>query len=210
MSVSPDAGVWGALLHSCKFHGNIELGELALEKLTELEPDEPGNYVIMSNIYAQVGRYSGVEKLRELMTKRELKKDVACSWIEVNNKINAFLSGDTSHPLSDEIDAELKRVEKLMSEAGYVPNTTPVFHDVEDDEKMGMVCRHSERLAIAFGLISTPPQSRLLITKNLRVCEDCHVAIKFISKITKREIVCRDLNRYHHFKDGVCSCGDYW
>ncbi|KAL7601003.1 hypothetical protein Lser_V15G27140 [Lactuca serriola] len=210
MSVGPDAGVWGALLHSCKFHGNIELGELALEKLTELEPDEPGNYVIMSNIYAQVGRYSGVEKIRELMTKRELKKDVACSWIEVNNKVNTFLSGDTSHPMSDEIDAELKRVEKLMSEAGYVPNTTPVFHDVDDDEKMGMVCRHSERLAIVFGLISTPPHSRLLITKNLRVCEDCHVAIKFISRITKREIVCRDLNRYHHFKDGVCSCGDYW
>ncbi|KAL4559981.1 hypothetical protein LXL04_032129 [Taraxacum kok-saghyz] len=210
MSVTPDAGVWGALLNSCKIHGNVELGELALEQLTELEPDEPGNYVIMSNIYAQAGHYSGVAKLRELMTNRKLKKDIACSWIEVNNKVNAFLSGDTSHPMSDEIDVELKRVEKLMIEAGYVPNTAPVFHDVDDDEKMRMVCRHSERLAIAYGLISTPPKSKLLITKNLRVCEDCHVAIKFISKITEREIVFRDVNRYHHFKDDTAKLEVLW
>ncbi|XP_071733473.1 putative pentatricopeptide repeat-containing protein At3g23330 [Rutidosis leptorrhynchoides] len=210
MNVTPDSGVWGALLNSCKIHGNVELGELALEKLIELEPNEPGNYVIMSNIYAQAGKWEGVSKLRELMTNKKLQKDIACSWIEVNNKVHAFLSGDTSHVMSDEIDEELKRVEKLMYEAGYVPNVAPVFHDVDDDEKSRMVCRHSERLAIAFGLISTPPKSKLLITKNLRVCEDCHVAIKFISKITEREIVFRDVNRYHHFKDGMCSCGDYW
>ncbi|KAJ0785197.1 putative tetratricopeptide-like helical domain superfamily, DYW domain-containing protein [Helianthus annuus] len=210
MTIRPDSGIWGALLNSCKIHGNVELGELALEKLIELEPDEAGNYVIMSNIYAQAGKWEGVAKIRELMTNKKLKKDVACSWIEVNNKVHAFLSGDTSHPMCDAIDDELKRIEKLMVEAGYVPNIAPVFHDVDDDEKMKMVCRHSERLAIAFGIISTPPKSKLLITKNLRVCEDCHVAIKFISKITEREIVFRDVNRYHHFKDGVCSCGDYW
>ncbi|KAK9066089.1 hypothetical protein SSX86_015491 [Deinandra increscens subsp. villosa] len=210
MTIRPDSAIWGALLNSCKMHGDVELGELALEKLIELEPEEAGNYVIMSNIYAQAGKWEGVAKIRELMTNKKLKKDVACSWIEVNNKAHAFLSGDTSHPMCDEIDEELKRIEKLMNEAGYVPNVAPVFHDVDDDEKMKMVCRHSERLAIAFGLISTPPKSKLLITKNLRVCEDCHVAIKFISKITDREIVFRDVNRYHHFKDGLCSCGDYW
>ncbi|XP_024973154.1 pentatricopeptide repeat-containing protein At4g21065-like [Cynara cardunculus var. scolymus] len=210
MNIKPDSGIWGALLNSCKIHKNVELGELALEKLIELEPDEAGNYVIMSNIYAQSGRWEGVAKLRDLMTNKKLKKDVACSWIEVNNKVHAFLSGDNSHPMCNEINAELERVEKLMIEVGYVPNTAPVFHDVDDDEKTRMVCRHSERLAIAFGLISTPNRSKLLITKNLRVCEDCHDAIKFISKITEREIVFRDVNRYHHFKDGLCSCGDYW
>ncbi|KVH97985.1 Pentatricopeptide repeat-containing protein, partial [Cynara cardunculus var. scolymus] len=192
MNIKPDSGIWGALLNSCKIHKNVELGELALEKLIELEPDEAGNYVIMSNIYAQSGRWEGVAKLRDLMTNKKLKKDVACSWIEVNNKVHAFLSGDNSHPMCNEINAELERVEKLMIEVGYVPNTAPVFHDVDDDEKTRMVCRHSERLAIAFGLISTPNRSKLLITKNLRVCEDCHDAIKFISKITEREIVFRD------------------
>ncbi|CAL5439760.1 unnamed protein product [Camellia sinensis] len=209
MRVIPDSGIWGALLNSCKIHGNVELGELALERLIELEPDDAGNYVILSNIYAQAGKWEGVAKLRKLMTDRGLKKSIACSWIEVKNKVHAFLSGDTSHPMSDEIYAELERVGGLMAEAGYVPNTAPVFHDVDDDEKTRMVCSHSERLAIAFGLISTPPGTKLLVTKNLRVCEDCHVAIKFISKITQRELIIRDVNRYHHFKDGVCSCGDY-
>ena len=210
MRAMPDSGVWGALLNSCKIHGNVELGEVALEKLIELDPDDSGNYVILSNIYAQAGKWEGVARLRKLMIDRGIKKGTAYSWIEVKNKVYAFLSGDTSHPDSDAIYTELKRLEGRMKEAGYVPDTGSVFHDVEDDEKTNMVCSHSERLAIAFGLISTPPRSRLLITKNLRVCEDCHVAIKFISKITEREITVRDVNRYHHFEDGICSCGDYW
>lgn len=210
MRAMPDSGVWGALLNSCKIHGNVELGEVALEKLIELDPDDSGNYVILSNIYAQAGKWEGVARLRKLMIDRGIKKGTAYSWIEVKNKVYAFLSGDTSHPDSDAIYTELKRLEGRMKEAGYVPDTGSVFHDVEDDEKTNMVCSHSERLAIAFGLISTPPGTRLLITKNLRVCEDCHVAIKFISKITEREITVRDVNRYHHFEDGICSCGDYW
>ncbi|KAK1360172.1 Pentatricopeptide repeat-containing protein [Heracleum sosnowskyi] len=210
MRMLPDSGVWGALLNSSKIHGNMEMGELALERLIELEPDDSGNYVILSNLYAQAGKWEGVAKLRKLMTDRGLKKSIACSWIEVKNKVHAFLSGDTSHPMADEIYEELEKLGALMAEAGYVPNTAPVFHDVDDDEKRRMICSHSERLAIAFGLISTPPGSKLLITKNLRVCEDCHVAIKFISKITQREIIIRDVNRYHHFKDGICSCSDYW
>ncbi|XP_038898350.1 pentatricopeptide repeat-containing protein At4g21065-like [Benincasa hispida] len=210
MRVEPDAGVWGALLHSCKIHGNVEMGELALEKLIELEPDDGGNYVILSNMYAQAGNWEGVARLRDLMMDKGLKKSIACSWIEVRNKVHAFLSEDTSHPESEAIYAELKWIGKLMKEAGYAPQIGSVFHDVEDDEKVDMVCCHSERLAIAFGLISTPVGTKLLIIKNLRVCEDCHVAIKFISKITEREITIRDVNRYHHFKDGHCSCGDFW
>lgn len=210
MNVTPDSGVWGALLNSCKMHGNMELAELALEKLIELEPNDSGNYVILANMYAQSGKWEGVEKLRHLMINKGIKKNIACSWIEVKNKVYAFLSGDVSQPNSDAIYAELKRLEGLMHEAGYVPNTGSVFHDVEEDEKTDMVCSHSERLAIAFGLISTMPGTRLLITKNLRICEDCHVAIKFISKITEREITVRDVNRYHHFNNGMCSCGDHW
>lgn len=210
MSVKPDSGVWGALLNSCKIHGNVELAELALEKLIELEPDDSGNYVILANMYAQSGKWEGVEKLRQVMINKGIKKNIACSWIEVKNKVYAFLAGDVSHSNSDAIYAELKRLEGLMHDAGYAPDTGSVFHDVEEDEKTSMVCCHSERLAIAFGLISTSPGTRLLITKNLRICEDCHVAIKFISKITEREITVRDVNRYHSFKHGMCSCGDHW
>ncbi|KAJ0736124.1 putative DYW domain-containing protein [Helianthus annuus] len=81
---------------------------------------------------------------------------------------------------------------------------------VEDNEKARLLWVHSERLALAFGLISTPSGCPIHIMKNLRICLDCHVVFKFISNIVKREIVVRDINRFHHFKDGVCSCGDYW
>ncbi|GAB2269397.1 hypothetical protein Dimus_004316 [Dionaea muscipula] len=191
----PDSGIWGSLLNGCKIHGNVELGEIAVEKLSELEPDDSGKYVILSNMYAQAGKWEGVTRVRNLMTEKGIKKSIACSWIEVKSKLHAFLSGDNSHPMSDAIYAELERVTGLIVEAGYVPNTdTTVFHDVEDDEKSRMVCSHSERLAIAFGLISTSPGSRLLVTKNLRICEDCHDAIKFISRVTRREITNSNLH----------------
>ncbi|KAI3837673.1 hypothetical protein MKW98_027032, partial [Papaver atlanticum] len=200
MQVRADSGIWGSLLNSCRLHGNVEVGEQALAKLIALQPDDAGNYVILSNIYAQAGKWDGVAKLRMLMKEKGLKKSIACSWIDVKNKTHGFLVGDVSHPQSDEIYAELKRLGRLMKEAGYVPDTTPVFHDVDDDEKMNMVYGHSERLAIAFGIISTPSGTRLLVTKNLRVCDDCHVVIKFISQISKREIIVRDVNRDHHLK----------
>ncbi|XP_051138166.1 pentatricopeptide repeat-containing protein At3g46790, chloroplastic-like [Andrographis paniculata] len=210
MRATPDAGVWGALLNSCKIHKNVELGEAALERLVELEPGDAGNYIMLSNIYAQSGKWEGVTRLRRSMAARDVKKSVGCSWIEVRTEIHAFVSGDTTHLMSDEIYAELRSLGDLLARAGYVPNTSPVFYDVESDEKTAAVSSHSERLAIAFGLVATPPGTRLLVTKNLRVCEDCHTAIKLVSRIKGREIVVRDVNRYHHFKNGACSCSDFW
>lgn len=70
--------------------------------------------------------------------------------------------------------------------------------------------RHSEKLALVFGLMRTPKGEPIRIMKNLRVCEDCHSAFKLISRIVDREIIVRDRNRFHCFKDGFCSCKDYW
>jgi hypothetical protein len=109
-----------------------------------------------------------------------------------------------------EIHAELQRLSGLMHDAGYMPCTKFVLHDVEEEEQVLHLCHHSEKLAIAFGLINTAPGTPLRIRKNLRVCEDCHTSIKFISKIVGRAIMVRDANRFHHFEDGVCSCMDYW
>lgn len=95
-------------------------------------------------------------------------------------------------------------------EAGYVPKHDVILLDVEEDEKMRLLWLHSERLALAFALIRTPPGSPIRIIKNLRICVDCHTAIKSISKFVHREIVIRDINRFHHFQDGFCSCHDYW
>ncbi|KAI9084072.1 hypothetical protein K1719_034068 [Acacia pycnantha] len=100
--------------------------------------------------------------------------------------------------------------EMKLQELGYVPNVTSVVHDVDEEEK-GMILRvHSEKLAVAFGIINSAPGTTIQVIKNLRVCSDCHTVIKLISKIVNREIVVRDAKRFHHFKDGLCSCGDYW
>lgn len=131
-------------------------------------------------------------------------------WIEVKNKTYSFMAGDVSPPLSDSIYMKLDELHGRLKDAGYQADTNYVLHDVEDEHKVAILSRHSERLAIAFGLIATSPGIPIQIVKNLRVCGDCHTVIKLISKIEGREIVVRDSNRFHHFKEGLCSCGDYW
>eukprot|EP01018_Ginkgo_biloba_P038145 Gb_41325 [translate_table: standard] len=210
MPVEPSAGVWGSLLGACRIHCNIELGERVAERLFELEPEHAGYYVLLSNIYAAAGRWDDVTKVRTMMKDLGLKKPPGCSLIEINNKIHAFYVGDRSHPQSEKIYAMLENLAGQMKEAGYVPNMNFVLHDVEEEVKENLLYSHSEKLAIAFGLLNTSTGTPIRIMKNLRMCGDCHNASKVISKIARREIILRDANRFHHFNDGSCSCGDYW
>ncbi len=128
----------------------------------------------------------------------------------MNNEVHTFVINDQNHPQIIEIRAELKRLLRLMHDAGYVPDTKFVLHDVEEEEKMFHLCHHSEKRAIAYGLISPDPGTPLRITKNLWVCGHCHISMKFISKLVGRAIIVWDANRFHHFEDGICSCMDYW
>jgi pentatricopeptide repeat protein len=210
MPIQPDAGVWGALLGACRIHGNVDLGECIAKQLLELESEDAGHYVLVSNIYAAAGRWDDVSRMRTLMKKRELKKTPGYSFIEVNNRTHAFVVGDRSHPQSEQIYALLENLAGQMEVAGYVPDTKFVLHDVEEEVKEDLLYSHSEKLAIAFGLINTSPGTPIRITKNLRVCGDCHNATKFICKIVGRDIIVRDAYRFHHFTNGMCSCGDYW
>jgi pentatricopeptide repeat protein len=210
MPFDPHSTVWGALLGACRIHCNIELAEQAAEHLFELEPNNAGYYVLLSNIYAEAGRWEDVAKLRTMMKEREVKKQPGYSFIEVNKEVHTFLVGDRAHPQSEKIYAMLETLYGQMKEAGFVPNTNLVLQDVEEEMKENMLCSHSERLAIAFGIINSSPCTPIRIMKNLRVCNDCHNATKFISRVVGREIIVRDANRFHHFKVGLCSCGDYW
>eukprot|EP01018_Ginkgo_biloba_P006943 Gb_37396 [translate_table: standard] len=210
MQVKPNGAVWGALLGASRIHGNIEMGKRAAEHVLDFKLLDAGPYVLLSNIYAAAGRWDDANRVRKLMEDRQVKKQPGCSWIEVKNKMHSFVVGDRSHPQEEEIYNVLEKLAGQMKEAGYVPETNFVLHDVEDEQKELLLSHHSEKLAIAFGLISTPPGTIIRVAKNLRVCGDCHTAIKFVSKVVDREIVVRDNHRFHHFKDGHCSCGDYW
>lgn len=210
MDVDPDPVLWGTLLGACRLHGNITLGEEIAEFLVSKNLANDGTYVLLSNIYASVGNWDSVAQVRAIMRENGIQKEPGCSSIEVNNKIHEFLAGDLRHPKSKEIYMMLGEINKRLKAHGYSPQTENVLHDVGEKEKELSLGVHSERLAIAFGLISTSPGTTIKIVKNLRVCSDCHLVTKLISKITGRRIVVRDRNRFHHFENGTCSCGDYW
>lgn len=210
MPFEPDAATWGALLGASRTHGNTKLAEMAAELIFEMEPENGGMYVLLSNLYAASGRWADVGKMRLKMRDVGVKKVPGRSWLEVQNKIHTFSVGDSRHPDRDKIYAYLEELEFKMKREGYVSSTKLVLHDVDEEEKEQMLKYHSEKLAVAFGILSIPAGRPIRVIKNLRVCEDCHQAIKYISKIVGRLIILRDSNRFHHFREGSCSCGDYW
>ncbi|XP_057743806.1 pentatricopeptide repeat-containing protein At3g12770-like [Arachis stenosperma] len=210
MPFEPSTDVLEALLSGCRTHKNINMGIQMADRLLSLNDLNSGIYVMLSNIYAEARRWDAVNHIRGLMRTRGLKKTPAYSLIEVGNELHTFFAGDDSHPKWEDIHQLLENLRIEVEACGYVPDTSCVLRDVNEEMKVKLLWGHSERLAIAFGLLSTPYGSLIRITKNLRVCVDCHNVTKYISRIVKREIIVRDANRFHHFVNGQCSCNDYW
>ncbi|KAL7599063.1 hypothetical protein Lser_V15G26433 [Lactuca serriola] len=194
MPMEPDGAVWGALLGACKIHKNVDLAELAFDHVIRLEPENIGYYVLLSNLYTEVNNMEGILRVRVMMRDRRLRKGPGYSYFEHNGRAHVFVAGDMNHPESEEIYVMLDRLDDLVNLSSRGEN--------------GFV--HSERLAIAFALLSTEIGEEIVVIKNLRVCGDCHLFIKLVSKVVDRRFVVRDPTRFHHFKDGVCSCKDYW
>ncbi|KAG6433911.1 hypothetical protein SASPL_105530 [Salvia splendens] len=194
MPLQPDGPVWGALLGACKIHKNVELAELAFNKVVELEPTNIGYYVLQSNIYSEAGDMEGVARVRVMMRERGLKKDPGYSYVEYKGENHLFVAGDKRHPQSKEIYNMLKRLENLAKQG-------------DEGENSGV---HSERLAIAFALLNMSSTKEILVIKNLRICGDCHRFVKAVSKFVDCRFIIRDATRFHHFHGGSCSCKDYW
>uniref|UniRef100_A0A7N0UIW4 DYW domain-containing protein n=1 Tax=Kalanchoe fedtschenkoi TaxID=63787 RepID=A0A7N0UIW4_KALFE len=210
MRIEPGPKVWGSLLGSCRIHTNVELAERASQRLFRLEPYNAGNYVLLADIYAATQMWDQVKRVKRLLDSRGLQKVPGCSWIEVRRRIHSFISTDELNPQMEQLHALILKLSLEMKEQGYVPETKNVLYDLDTEEKEKILLGHSEKLAVAFGLINSRRGETIRITKNLRLCEDCHAVTKFVSKFASREIFVRDVNRVHHFRDGVCSCGDYW
>ncbi|OWM62795.1 hypothetical protein CDL15_Pgr020089 [Punica granatum] len=210
MLLEPDDVILKALLAACKLHGNIEMGERIAKRLMELAPTDSGPYVVLSNMFASVENWEAVSEVRLTMKEMDITKDPGCSWIEIDGIIHEFVVEDGLHPQAREIHSMLEEISDKLRLLGYRPNTSQVLLNVGEQEKEIALHYHSEKIAIAFGLISTGPGSPLRVAKNLRICEDCHESMKLISKAYNRKIVVRDRRRFHHFEDGSCSCGGYW
>ncbi|KAI5667432.1 hypothetical protein M9H77_17285 [Catharanthus roseus] len=210
MPMMPNAALWRSLLGAARVHGYSEIGETALKYLIELEPETSGNYVLLSNLYATVNRWDDVKRVRNLMKEQAIKKLPGTSTVEINGAIHEFASGDKTHPKAKTIYLKLEDINRRLQEHGHKSRTIEVLFDIEEEDKEDHLSYHSERLAIAFALIECNSDSPIKIIKNLRVCNDCHESTKLISKIYGREIIVRDRIRFHNFRDGNCSCLDYW
>lgn len=210
MPMDPSPIVWVALLSACRLHTNVELGEYAAGQLLELESENDGSYTLLSNIYANARRWKDVARIRSLMKHSGIKKRPGCSWVQGKKGTTTFFVGDKTHPLSQQIYDLLADLIRRIKGIGYVPDTSFALHDVNDEEKGDLLFEHSEKLALAYGILTSAPGVPIRITKNLRVCGDCHTAITYFSKIIKHEIIIRDSSRFHHFKNGSCSCRGYW
>ncbi|KAL4575401.1 hypothetical protein LXL04_022244 [Taraxacum kok-saghyz] len=194
MPIKPNAAVWGALLGGCRIHGKATIAEVALKNLVVLEPEGSGSYVLLANLYSDSGMADSVSDVRRVMKEKGIRKNPGCSWIEVDNRVHVFTVDDTNHPRINDVYKKLEEIFKKIEGVG-----------------VGMYCvdksraYHSEKLALAFGLMSLPAWMPVHIMKNLRICDDCHVVMKLVSRVTSRELIIRDANRFHHFRDGFCS-----
>ncbi|XP_010246056.2 PREDICTED: pentatricopeptide repeat-containing protein At5g04780 [Nelumbo nucifera] len=210
MPFDATASMWGSLLASCRNRGNFELAQIAAERLFEIEPQNAGNHVLLSNTFAANKRWEEVARTRKHLKDSGIKKEMGKSWIEVKDKVHTFIVGEGSHPRIAEIYAKLEDLADDMKKLDYKIEMAHDLHDVEEDQKEDLLKHHSEKLALAFGLIILPPGAHIRIKKNLRICGDCHSFMKLASRITRRNIIVRDTNRFHHFSGGSCSCRDFW
>lgn len=213
MPIKPDGVIWRSLLDACcKKNAGVELSEEMASRILESQGDDcSGVYVLLSRVYASASRWDEVGLVRKLMADKGVTKEPGCSSIEIDGTAHEFVAGDTSHPRTKEIYQVLDVIEERLELVGHVPDFSQApMVDEQNDEKQHTLRLHSERLAIAFGLLNLKTSSPIRIFKNLRVCNDCHKVTKLISKIFNVEIIVRDRARFHHFKEGTCSCMDYW
>ncbi|KAK7320020.1 hypothetical protein RJT34_04749 [Clitoria ternatea] len=212
MPFDPDAAIWRALLSACAYRGEADKAWSVARRVLELEPDDDSAYVIVANVFSGAGRWDDVAELRKMMRDRGVKKKGGRSWIEVQGKVHVFVAGDCKHDRSVEIYHKLAELMGDIEKLGYVPVWDEMLHNVGEEKRKEALWYHSEKLAVAFGVLcgAVPPGKPLRIVKNLRICKDCHEAFKYMSRVLDREIIVRDVNRYHRFVDGNCTCRDTW
>lgn len=208
MPMEPDVIIWRALLSACRIHKKSVLGEVAFKNIFRVRGED---YVLLSNIYSSQKDWGGAQSVRETMRKKGLRKKVlGRSWFEWHGVVYCFKAGDRSHPESESIYKLLERLIQRVKLEGFLPQTELVLMDVSEEEKEVNLYHHSEKLALAYGILKTSPGGEIMISKNLRICHDCHSWMKIVSKLLTRTIIVRDRIRFHRFEAGLCSCNDYW
>ncbi|CAF1579670.1 unnamed protein product [Adineta ricciae] len=212
---SPVAPMYMSLLSGARNRNDVPLARQITQRIKQLDHLDDDRLastsVLFTNILASSGDLEEASQLRREMSQSGIKKKVGVSWTEVNGEIVEFRVKDRRHPRTEEIYDELHRIETELTEHGHKFDSSWITREMMPDETVASILNsHSERLALAYHFIQRPVPSRIQIVKNLRICGDCHGAIKLISRIRQCDIIIRDTNRIHHFSEGKCSCNDHF
>ncbi|CAI0440476.1 unnamed protein product [Linum tenue] len=133
MPHKPDAMVWKTLLAACRACGDLDLATQVASHLLELEPGEHCSYVILSNMYARLGKWDKKASLTRLMKERKVKKVPGWSWIEVNNEVHSFIADDRSSTHCQEI---YRKLNELMEEMKWLESVVGTTFDWSPDALM--------------------------------------------------------------------------
>ncbi|XP_024530846.1 uncharacterized protein LOC9631733 [Selaginella moellendorffii] len=196
--------IWMALLAACNRRGDLERGIRAANRAQQLDPGSfAASMAMLAELYGAAGRWEDAARVRKAVESRNARREPGGrSWIEVNNRVHEFGEDDDrlQGPRLDKIRGELQRLSSLAVEEGGI---------CKDENARAHIlgCCHSEKVAIGFGIVSTPAGQLIRIVKNLRACHDCHAFAKFVSRRIQREISVRDPYGLHCFHtNGSCSC----
>ncbi|KAH0994956.1 hypothetical protein GBA52_018820 [Prunus armeniaca] len=203
--LSPRKFILSSVLAACANVGAVDQGKWvhAYIKRNTIKLDAVLGAALL-DMYAKCGR------LDMAWEERGVKTSPGISMVDIGGMVHEFKVGEGSHPQMKEVYLMLETIIEKLQMEGYSPNSSQVLFDIAEEEKETALQYHSEKLAIAFGVLNTKPGTTIRVTKNLRTCEDCHSAIKIFSKVYERDIIVRDRMRYHHFRNGRCSCKDFW
>ncbi|CAA0397248.1 unnamed protein product [Arabidopsis thaliana] len=195
-SMEPNVDLWETLMNLSRVHGDLILGDRCQDMVEQLDASR-------LNKESKAG-------LVPVKSSDLVKEKLQRMAKGPNYGIRYMAAGDISRPENRELYMALKSLKEHMIEIGYVPLSKLALHDVDQESKDENLFNHNERFAFISTFLDTPARSLIRVMKNLRVCADCHNALKLMSKIVGRELISRDAKRFHHMKDGVCSCREYW
>ncbi|EFH45531.1 pentatricopeptide repeat-containing protein [Arabidopsis lyrata subsp. lyrata] len=195
-SMEPNVDLWETLMNLSRVHGDFILGDRCQDMVEQLDASRLN----------KESRAGLVPVKSSDLVKEKLQR--MAKGPKYGSRHMA--AGDISRPENREFYMALKSLKEHMIEIGYVPESKLALHDVDKESKDENLFNHNERFAFIRTFLDTPARSTIQVVKNIRVCVDCHNALKLMSKIVGRELISRDAKRYHHMKDGVCSCRDYW
>ena len=206
-----------SILSSCKIHNDILRAERIVSMIEELHAKhndsdiEPAIYVTLSNIYGNNKEFNKLRDIRAKVESTKLKKTPGISWIEHDGELHEFRVNDKNHYMYNDIMKHKEILKNELIQYGHIFDDKVITRELKNNETIeDHLCGHSEKLALIYGLLVKPPDTTIIIGKNLRICNDCHDAMKLISRIKNRKIMIRDANRYHVFQYGKCSCNDYF